>query len=57
MHHVYVYVLHLCEILLLDTLMVVFMVVRHDFMLICDIFLSCVLAHITLLPRSYSNVL
>ena len=33
------------------------LVVRHDLMLICDIFLSCVLAHITLLPRFYSDVL
>jgi len=42
MHHVYVYALHLCDILFRGTLMVVLMVVRHDFMLICDIFMSCV---------------
>ena len=33
------------------------LVERHDLLLICDIFMSCVLAHITLLPRFYFDVL
>ena len=34
-----------------------FMVVRHGFMLTCDISLSCVWLILPLLPRFYSDVL
>jgi len=33
------------------------LVMRHDLMLICDIFMSCVLAHITFASAFYSDVL
>jgi len=61
------YALHSCEILLLDTLMIVLMVVRHDLCLsvisLCHVFgsyyfasmflLHCTMSHMCLYPVVY----